>query len=225
MKIDSKNLGVLGLGSLSTTFYIQSLNAKYLRINGGYSSCPFLMLNADFNLINPYLPNNFEKLNPVLLAYLNTLNDLGTDRILLPNITLHEAVEVLKLPYYSKIIHPIDISLSFLQDENIQEVVLFGTIFTMNSSYFQKKLESKNVQFLKPNKADQERVDALRKKVYENKMSAIVIAEFNQLVQKYSKDKVVLIACTELSMIPKQMNSDKVVDMVDLQINNALIMT
>ena len=222
MNEDLNSIGILGLGSLSTTFYIQSLNDNFQAINGGFSTCPFLMLNANFDLINPFLPNNFGKLHPVLLDYLNALNALKVEKILLPNITIHEAIESMKWENYAKIIHPIDESIDFLQSKAINEVVLFGTIFTMNSTYFQNKFESKRIKIVKPSIADQEQIDQIRQHVYEQNVNESIISQYHQLIEKYSKKNVVLVACTELSMIPLVNASFKVVDMASIQIKKAL---
>lgn len=50
-------LGILGLGSKSTLYYVEQLNTLYNRSFGGFSTCPFMMVNANFNDINPYLPD------------------------------------------------------------------------------------------------------------------------------------------------------------------------
>ena len=49
-------LGILGLGSRTTQFYIQELNRMFQAKKGGYSTCPFILLNTDFHKINTFLP-------------------------------------------------------------------------------------------------------------------------------------------------------------------------
>ncbi len=65
MNTPPRPLGLLGLGSRSTQHYIGLMNARYNALHGGYSTCPFVMLNVDFNRINPFLPDDFEHLGPV----------------------------------------------------------------------------------------------------------------------------------------------------------------
>ena len=47
-------LSILGLGSRSTLFYLAELNTLYLQKKGGYSTCPFTLLNTNFDEINSY---------------------------------------------------------------------------------------------------------------------------------------------------------------------------
>jgi aspartate racemase len=74
-----KTIGLLGLGSYSTTFYLSKLNELYHQQYGGYSTWPFRMLNANFNDINPFLPNQFETLKPIIGQYLDSLIKLEVD--------------------------------------------------------------------------------------------------------------------------------------------------
>ena len=57
------NLAILGLGSRSTTFYINELNSLYKKKNGGYSTFPFLLLNSNFDWINKLLPHVSKELD------------------------------------------------------------------------------------------------------------------------------------------------------------------
>ncbi len=47
-------LGIIGLGSKSTTYYIELLNLFYNKKHGGFNTCPFTMVNINFNEINPF---------------------------------------------------------------------------------------------------------------------------------------------------------------------------
>ncbi|HCY80239.1 MAG TPA: hypothetical protein DHV22_00810, partial [Xanthomarina gelatinilytica] len=93
------------LGHRSTLFYLDALNKAYHEEEQGYSTCPFILYNTDFNSINPYLPNQFKKLLPTLKNYLRNLEKLPISHLLVPNITLHEVMD--KLDTNLKIIHPL----------------------------------------------------------------------------------------------------------------------
>ena len=67
-------LGIIGLGSKSTTYYIELLNLFYNKKHGGFNTCPFTMVNINFNEINPFLPNDFININGNILPYLHYIN-------------------------------------------------------------------------------------------------------------------------------------------------------
>ena len=98
-------VGLLGLGSRSTVFYLEKLNALYQELNKGYSTFPCVVLNIDFNSINPYLPNKTSDLLHNLKPVIKDLERLAMGHLVVPNITLHETLE--RITMRTKIIHPV----------------------------------------------------------------------------------------------------------------------
>ena len=215
MKKESVYRGVLGLGAVSTAFYLKEIHRKYQERHEEFSTCPFLLYQIDFQEINPFLPNQFSVLIPKLEAYLKEISDLGISRLLVPNITLHETLDQIKTPL--EICHPVDFTLKYLEDNKISEVYLFGTLYTMNSEYLKLKFSAKNIKILKPSDSEQKWIDDFRKKVYLEKATSTEIEDFQNLIRKYSEKKPVVIACTELSIFAPKENPS-CIDMMDLQI-------
>ncbi len=146
-------LGILGLGSRSTLYYLNSLNQYYNELNGGYSTCPFLLLNADFNTINPFLPNQFQEIIPPLTKHIEQLLNLGAQKILIPNITLHEALD--KIDKFDKniFIHPLHLLKNEIRLKNKRPTVILGTRHSMNNPYFNSFIENEGIQVYRPVKA------------------------------------------------------------------------
>jgi aspartate racemase len=86
-------LGILGLGTSSTLHYVDELNKKFLQKFGGYSTCPFIMVNTNFNTINPFLPDQEIDLYKNLLPYLYFIEQISIKHLLVPNITIHEVLD------------------------------------------------------------------------------------------------------------------------------------
>lgn len=215
MKKESVTKGILGLGSVSTAFYLKEIHKKYQERNEQFSTCPFLMYQIDFQEINPFLPNQFDILIPKIKSYFKDISDLGFSKLLVPNITLHETLDQIEIPL--EIWHPIDLTLKYLEENKISEVYLFGTLYTMNSEYLNAKFSAKNMKILKTTNSDQNWIDDFRKMVYVEKESSKEIENFQNLIRKYSKKKPVVIACTELSIYSLKENPS-CIDMMDLQI-------
>src|SRR5690554_3913283 len=148
----SNKLGILGLGSYSTLFYIKELNALYNKKHGGFSTFPFKMLNANFDEINNLLPYVSDELDEIVKTYLNELIDLGVSSVLVPNITLHETTDRLNLEI--EIIHPVHLTLSEIQKTQHKKALIFGTKFTMESSYIKSIFEENNIEILMPSEKD-----------------------------------------------------------------------
>jgi aspartate racemase len=223
LKEKELHIGVLGLGSRSTIFYIEELNRKYNDLNGGYSTCPFILLNTNFNEINPFLPDNLDELKINLLPYLNQIQILNINALLIPNITLHETTDLMdiQLKFNISVIHPIANTVKLLKEKKQNKVMLFGSLYSMRSSYITGHFLENDIQVILPKEKEMRFIDDLRQKVYENKESSDELIQYQQLVKSYSANKSVVIACTELSLILDVIN-ENVYDMARIQINRAL---
>ena len=211
--------GVLGLGAVSTAFYLKEIHKKYHERNHQFSTCPLLVYQIDFQEINPFLPNQFEVLIPKLKKFLKEITTIGIAKLLVPNITLHETLDQIEIPL--EICHPVDLTLKHLKDNQISEVYLFGTLYTMNSEYLKSRFLAKKVKVLQPVESDQKWIDDFRKKVYQGNETLEEITFFQTLIRKYSEKNAVVIACTELSIFSLKENPS-CIDMMDLQIEEFL---
>lgn len=213
------SIGILGLGSNSTLFYIKELNALYNKEHNGFSTCPFKMLNTNFNSINQLLPNTSKKLDGIVKDYIDELIALVIDSILVPNITLHETIDRLNIS--TKIIHPVYCTISELQQKNHKKIVLLGSKHTMKSNYIKSKFTENNLEVLLPTDEEILFIDELRNQVYHNKETEDILEEFNKLIHQYAQENAVVIACTELS-IALTIEHTNVFDMARIQIKQAL---
>ena len=212
-------LGVLGLGSYSTLFYIKTLNAMYNKKYGGFSTCPFKLLNVDFDAINKLLPNTSNALDTIVKTHLNTLDALKVDNILVPNITLHETIDRLQIK--TNVIHAIQETISKIKGNNHVKVTIFGTLYTMQSNYLTSQFTAQNINIVKASDADMQLIDNLRIAVYNGDANPKQLNIFNDLLNKYTKNGIVVLACTELSVINTS-NSKLVYDMARIQIQAAI---
>ena len=214
-------LGILGLGSHTTTYYIQEINRLYQKEQGGYSTMPFKMLNSNFNDLNPYLPNQFDELIPRTDAYLMRISALDVDKILVPNITLHQTIDQLELTddLRNKLFHPVQISANKLKLYGVKEVVLFGSIYSMQSNYISNVFKRYGVSVCQPTKQDQEKIDLIRRSAYEIGKSDLLDSQISAIAENYA-DKSILLACTELTLLHGSI--PQAFDMVKLQLEEVL---
>ena len=219
MKKGQVALGLLGLGNRSTLFYIDQLNKCFNSSQGNYSTCPFKLLNVNFNDVNPYLPNNFSKLKIQLLKYVAEIEKLEIDLLLIPNITLHEAWG--QLNSNIAIVHPILKTIDVLKKKEELEVVVFGSKYSMEALYLQNLFNSNQIKVIQPKEDEKLFLDELRKLIYANKETLHDLEKYNTLLKSYLKNRAIIISCTELS-IPLTDNELNVYDMARIQIQNAV---
>lgn len=211
--------GVLGLGKESTQYYLSQIHEKYNNENSDFSTCPMLVYQIDFQEINPFLPDQFAILKERLENYLKEIKNLGITKLLIPNITLHETLDQLKFDI--EISHPVNLTIDHLIEQGIDRITIFGTSYTMNSSYLKNKFLDKNISVSVVDFEDQNRIDRFRKDVYRNEQTEEDKRHLHQLIKKYSVKSYVLLACTELSVVASKEDLS-FIDMADLQINDFL---
>jgi len=207
--------GILGLGRVSTIYYFNEIQRRYQLQHDEFSTCELLLYQIDFQEINPFLPDDFENLIPKIESCFTQVFKMEISRLLVPNITLHETLDKINLPF--QIYHPIDLTLNYLTEKDISEIYIFGTLYTMNGTYISEKFAKKAVKILKPTAADQIWIDTFREAVYNETQTAAEVLYFHQLIQKYSQKSPVLLACTELCVFSPKDNP-ACIDMAELQI-------
>jgi aspartate racemase len=214
-----ENIGILGLGSNSTLHYIRELNFAYQESKGRYGTAPFVLLNIDFDTINPYLPDQFDAVIKSLCLPLREIESFGISHLLVPNITLHETLDKIIDDYHFELIHPLQLLADELKKENVQEVVLLGTKYTMNSTYITRFLNSNSIDVLKMKENFMNQIDELRIKAYKG---IDCQKEFSTVISGLPESSQIVIACTELSILANAIVKRKVYDLAQLQIKKTV---
>jgi len=217
MKI--KSLGILGLGSRSTIFYIKELNRLYHQKRAGYSTCPFKLWNANFDMVNSLLPETSEKLEYLVKDYFIELEKLNVDAVLIPNITLHQTID--KLGGLPIIIHPLHLTVARLNEHEISEIVLFGSLYMMESDYLKAVFGESFITIILPSKRDRIIIEAVRKHIYWETETQELLKDYVAIIEKYTANHAVVLACTELS-VAWNYNNSSVFDMSRIQLENAV---
>ena len=224
MKPEKQQIAILGLGSRSTLFYLEALNTRYQKQFGDYHTFPCLLYNVDFNTINSYLPNVFDKLIPQLTHYLNELFKLPVTNCIIPNITLHEAYDRAQLKH--NIAHPVNLAIDFIKSNEIKKMTIIGSKYTMEGDYISSQLKEEHIHIHIPKTEHIETFDTLRQKIYNHTETSQDIEEYKNLINHYSKQGHVLVACTELSILNKEIQPNNcIIDLALLQIEKVLTLS
>ena len=211
-------LGILRLGSKSTLFYINELNT-ILNKDASRDTYSVKIVDTDFTTINNLLPNPSKELDEIIRNYINELCKVNIKTILIPNITLHETIDRLKIDAH--IAHPLHSTISEIKKHKQKEIVLFGSSYTMQSNYIKSIFDNNNIKTLLPSIEDMQHIDDIRKQVYMETITEDLRESFHLTIKKYTKNKSIVIACTELSLLIPKKNIN-VFDMALIQINEAV---
>lgn len=206
------------LGEQATSFYQTELNRLYGHSHGEQETCPLQLVAMDFERLNASLPDNYAALKSLLGTLFEKLETTGSAVYLLPNITVHVAVDRLDLPgvEHAKIVHPLACGISTLEAGGITRITLVGTRHTMQSGQLADYFEEKQIAVDFPDAEDIQALDSLRLEVFANGYSASLKADMEKLLAGYDNP---VLACTELSML----NTDaSFIDLARLQVAAAI---
>jgi aspartate racemase len=216
--MDKNTLGILGLGSQTTAYYLRELNRVFNEKKGGYSTCPFVLFNVNFDPINSLLPNVSGALDTIVQSHLSKIENTEIKQLLIPNITLHETIDRLK--FKKSILHPVAICISKIKENQWKKVVLFGSLHTMQSNYIRNYFNENDIEILLPSEEDMSFIDHVRKEIYGETQTEELLAKYHLMIEKHSSNHPVILACTELSIF-KPFNRN-LLDMAQLQIEEAV---
>lgn len=217
MNKPEKQIAMPVLGEQATDFYQAELNRLY-GLNHDHQPCPLLRVETVFERINACLPDNYAALAPLLNSLFEKLAESNAAVYLFPNITLHAAIDRLQLPdgERTRLVSPLQCAIAELSNSGIGTITLVGTRHTMQSDQLAGYFVKKGIEVCFPEADDIRDLDGLRLQVFAEGYSASLKADMERLLAGY--DKVVL-ACTELSMLNKDMTF---IDLARLQMAAAI---
>lgn len=207
-------LGVLGLGSHSTKYFINLLNEKYYKDKGGFATKPFLMLNANFNDINPHLPFEFEAIEKGLKPWLDQLRSYDVDQILLPNITLNFAGYFMSKELFKNVLNPFDLLIEKLEEEQKDKITFLGTRHMTQNDLMTEFFAKHKITLLSMSDSLRADLDVLRSEVYREGIGERKVKSFGQILDEVENP---VIGCTELSIL----NLGQGIDLLELMVSKS----
>ena len=146
---------------------------------------------------------------------------MNAKNVIVPNITLHETID--HLTFETNLIHPVDCIIKEIEKKRHKKVILFGSMHTMKSDYIRSKFNDRGIVVLIPTEEEILLIDNLRQLIYQSKESKEDLVAFDTLIDKYTKELPVVLACTELSIAAITINEINLFDMAKTQIEYALM--
>ena len=92
----------------------------------------------------------------------------------------------------------------------------------MQANYLRSHFEAENIEVITPEQNDMTTIDEVRRAVYNGKESKSLIQTYHETIDKYTQHHPVILGCTELSIIKPKQKVTNLIDMVSLQIEEAV---
>ena len=204
--------GIARLGHYSFEFYLSKILQQ--------SNTHYIPIDCDFNAINNHLPNDYNKLEPLLNKLTESAYDQGVRQLLLPNITLHNVFYL--FPNWLNGIELYDPFELFIPPPSKRKVCILGSRHMHLSLTFNERIHNINLSPQTVSDNTRKIIDTIRLNAYHNGYSQKDAITLTGITQKLSKIHPAIIACSELSLslAPHLTFSDQIIDLANIQIKH-----
>lgn len=201
-----KKLGIIGgLGPMATAYFLQ-LIVEMTDAGNDQEHIEVLLHSRPQtpDRTNFILGRSMEDPKPCLMEMGMSLAAQGADVLAIPCITAHYFQKELEKEIKCPIIHAIEETALYLKEEQVSCVGIMATDGTIESGLFQTILERYGIKCVLPGKTMQNNVMHL---IYKNVKAGktIEMDRFNETASALFEGdaEVILLGCTELSMIKR----------------------
>ncbi len=204
-----KKIGLIGgIGPESTVNYYLEINRLYHK-DFGMDSYPKIVIDSlSLNEVTTALDERrFSDVAEIVKTSVDVLRGAGADFAAICSNTPHIVWEQMADGFSLPVVSIVDATEKAVREGGYKNVLVLGTLATMQSGMYQRVLAENGVDSVTPSEADQQVIASI---IFPNLENGIVNAddklEMIALVEKYVTYRsvdAVLLACTELPLILK----------------------
>lgn len=233
-----KTIGIIGgMSYESSIHYYERINNQVNEKAGGLTCAKMLIYNVNFEEIRKLmLENKWNDIGKELAKIAKILESAGADYIVIATNTMHKLADYIQSQISIPLIHIADCVSDKCKQNNVSNVGLLGTKYTMVEDFLKNRLNKNGLSVTTPesqeniNEIDRIIFDELCKGVIKDSSKKYYIDVINNMI-KMNNIKGVILGCTEIEMLIKpqdlnipifdttQSHIDSIVD-YSLELNN-----
>jgi aspartate racemase len=221
-----KIIGILGgMGPESTVDYYKGIINGYRKANGE-NNYPQIYLNSInmTEMLDFVRQKRYEELTDYLVSNINRLKNIGADFVAIssntPHIVIDKIIEKTDIP----IINIVEEARKAAQNMKLGKVLLTGTLFTMNSTFFQEEFNGNNIECIVPNDREKEIIQNI---IFPDLENGIINEKDKETFIKICNKKTIeekidgiILGCTELPLLIKETDFNvAVLNTMEIHIN------
>ena len=206
-----KTIGIIGgMSYESSVHYYERINRQVNEQKGNLTSAKLILYNVNFEEIRTLMLNNeWEKIGVELAVIAQTLEQAGADYVVIATNTMHKLADYVQSQISIPLIHIADCVATKCIEQNITNVGLLGTKYTMVEDFLINRLKRNRLTVWTP---EQEKViteidriifDELCKGIIKEESKNYYANVVNQMI-KQNKIEGLILGCTEIEMLLKQ---------------------
>ncbi len=208
-----KRIGLIGgMSWKSSQDYYRIINEEVKAQLGGSHSANCIMYSFDFQLIEDLQHKGaWEKLTQIMVDEANNLKTAGAEFIVICANTMHIMAKDIEEKTNLKVLHIAQATASAIKEKQLKKVLLLGTKFTMEGTFYKDILNENNIEVIIPNDEDREFIHQvifteLVRGIVKDESKQKYISIINSLKEKGIEG--VVLGCTEIPMLVKQEDLD-----------------
>lgn len=204
-----KTIGLVGGTSwVSTIDYYRIINQTVNHQLGNNSSAKILLYSVNYEEIaNLTREGDWKSIENIIGKAAKNLEIAGADCMLLCANTMHIIAKQVQAAINIPLLHIADVILKSLKKNDCKTVLLLGTKYTMEASFYADRLNAEGIEIITPDKAERELINNT---IYNELGKGIFLPATKQLyidiIEKYKNQGAagVILGCTEIPLIVNQ---------------------
>ena len=220
-----KIIGLIGgMSWESSALYYQKINQKIQKKLGGLHSAKLVLFSVDFSEIEYFQSTEqWDKAGELLAEIAIKLETINVDAIALCTNTMHvcadEIQQVIQIPF----LHIAEALSDQLILDGKHKILLLGTKFTMQQSFYKSKLSVNGIEVVTPNFEHQEIIHSV---IYDELCQGVINESSKQkymdIIMHYGNQvDAIVLGCTEIGMLISQDDlALPIYDTTEIHVNN-----
>ena len=207
-----KKIGIIGgLSAESSIEYYKILVKEYHKIKGGAASPLLIIDSLDLETVtNLVSKGKWGEVERVIFQSARNLEAAGAKVIIIATNTIHKVFYEVEEKIGIPMISITEATADSIQSKGLKKIGLLGTIFTMQSDFYQEVLLKHNIETIVPSLEDQEIVnqvifDELTYHILTPASKLKYLEVINRLHEEGAEG--VILGCTEIPLLIKQEDS------------------
>ncbi|MCR6584083.1 amino acid racemase [Campylobacter insulaenigrae] len=199
-----KTIGLIGgMSYESTLSYYKIINKIISEELGKLHSAKLVLSSLDFEeIVECQCSDNWKKANEILTNQALLLEKCGVDFILICTNTMHKCFDEIQKSVKTPIFHITQAVILELQKENVDQVLLLGTKYTMSEKFYKELLEKSGIKVFTPSNEEMCQInDIIFNELCKGKIEEKSRVYFDNLISKFPQIQGVILGCTELGLI------------------------
>ena len=204
-----KKIGLIGgMSWESSLVYYRIINEKIREIQGGFHSARCILESVDFSEIEKLQQKgDWNTLSQSMVHAAENLEKAKADLIILCTNTMHVCSETIKQNIKIPFLHIAEATGQKIKENKSNKVLLLGTKFTMEKTFFSNMLENDfGIEVSIPSASDREIVhEIIYKELVHGKVASDSKTAYQRIIDRSVQNGIegVILGCTEIPLLIK----------------------